>query len=103
MIKVIEGYELRPGADIQPLFVKLRSYAMTFPGFISAEHIRSLRGVPVSALLYNWEKLENWELWESSKVRQRMLEEADRFAVSPPRVTVYEVVATSGWAYTKLE
>jgi hypothetical protein len=30
MIKVIEGYELKQSADIQPVFQKLRSYAMTF-------------------------------------------------------------------------
>ncbi len=101
MIKVIEGYELKPGADIQPLFVKLRSYAMTFPGFISAEHIRSLRGAPIAALLYNWEKLENWELWESSKLRQQMLEEAQKFTTSQPRITIYEVIPTSAWTYTK--
>jgi len=59
MIKVIEGYELKKGADIQPLFLKLRSCAMTFPGFVSAEHIRSVKGSPISALLYNWAKLEH--------------------------------------------
>jgi hypothetical protein len=59
MIKVIEGYELKKGADIQPLFLKLRSYAMTFPGFVSAEHIRSVKGTSIAALLYNWERLED--------------------------------------------
>ena len=53
MMKVIEDYELRKGADKQPLFLKLRSYTMTSPGFISAEHIRSMKGSPIDALLYN--------------------------------------------------
>jgi len=103
MIKVIEGYELKKGADIQPLFLKLRSCAMTFPGFISAEHIRSMKGSSISALLYNWARLENWEAWEGSKLRQQMLHEAEALFVSKPRVTIYEVIPTSAWTYTGLK
>jgi heme-degrading monooxygenase HmoA len=101
MIKVIEGYELKQGADIQPLFLKLRSYAMTFLGFISAEHIRSVKGSSISALLYNWKGLEDWEAWESSKLRQQILQEAEALLISEPRVTIYEVMPTSAWTYTK--
>jgi antibiotic biosynthesis monooxygenase (ABM) superfamily enzyme len=100
MIKVIEGYELKKGSDIQTLFLKLRSYAMTFPGFISAEHIRSMKGSSISALLYNWKGLENWDAWESSKLRQQMLQEAEALLVSEPRITIYEVIPTSAWTYT---
>jgi heme-degrading monooxygenase HmoA len=101
MIKVIEGYELKTGADIQPVFLKLRSYALTFPGFISTEHIRSVKGNPIAALLYNWKRLEDWEAWESSKLRQEILQEADELLVSKPRITIYEVMPTSAWTYTK--
>jgi heme-degrading monooxygenase HmoA len=101
MIKVIEGYELKQGADIQPLFLKLRSYAMTFPGFISAEHIKSVRGTPIAALLYNWRTREDWEAWESSKLRQQLLQESEPLLASEPRITMYEVVPTSAWTYTK--
>ena len=59
MIKVIEGYELKRDADIQPMFLKLRSYAITFRGFISVEYIKSVKGSPIAALLYNWERLED--------------------------------------------
>lgn len=100
MIKVIEGYELKKGVDIQPLFLKLRSYAMTLPGFISVEHIRSMKGTSISALLYNWERRENWEAWESSKLRQQILQETEEFLVSKPRITIYEVIPTSAWTYT---
>lgn len=103
MIKVIEGYELKKGADIQSLFLKLRSYAMTFPGFISAEHIRSVKGTSIAALLYNWEKPENWEAWESSKLRQQVIQEVEAFFVSKPRVTVYEVMPTSAWTHTGIK
>jgi heme-degrading monooxygenase HmoA len=69
MIKVIVSCELKKGAGIQPVFLKLRSHAMTFPGFISAENIMSLKDTSIVALLYNWERLEDWDEWESSKIR----------------------------------
>ncbi len=103
MIKVIVGYELKEGADIQPILLKLRSYALTFPGFISAEHIRSVKEPSIVALLYNWERLENWETWESSKISQQMLREAEALLVSEPRVTVYTIMPTSAWTYTGRE
>lgn len=76
---------------------------MTFPGFINAEHIRSVKGTSIVALLYNWEKLGNWEAWESSKLRQQIVKEAEPFLVSEPRVTIYEVIPTSAWTYTGLQ
>ncbi len=100
MIKVIEGYELKKGADIQPIFLKLRSYAMSFPGFVSVEHIRSAKGSVIAALLYNWEGLQNWQAWESSKLRQQILREAEELLASEPRITIYEVIPTSAWTYT---
>jgi heme-degrading monooxygenase HmoA len=102
MIKVIKGYEFKKGADMQPIFLKLRSYAMTLPGFISVEHIRSVKGNSVAALLYNWEGLQNWEAWGSSKLRQQILQEAEALMASEPRITIYEVVLTSAWIYTGL-
>jgi len=89
MMKVIEGYELRKDADVQPLFPKLRSYAMTFPGFVSAEHIRSMKGSPIAALQCNWKRLGDWEAWESSKLRQQMLGEAETLLASKPRIKRY--------------
>jgi heme-degrading monooxygenase HmoA len=100
MIKVIEGYELKKGGDIQPIFLKLRSCAMTFPGFISVEHIKSVKGTYISALLYNWTRVADWNAWEGSKLRQQILQETEALLVSKPRITIYEVVPTSAWAYT---
>lgn len=103
MIKVIVGYELKEGADIQPILLKLRSYALTFPGFISSEHIRSVKDTAIVALLYNWERLENWEAWASSKISQQILQEAKALLASEPRITVYNIMPASAWTYTGLD
>jgi heme-degrading monooxygenase HmoA len=107
MIKVIEGYELKKDGDIQPVFLKLRSCALTFPGYISAENIRSadntrnVQDTSIVALLYNWDRLGDWEAWKGSKLRQRILKEIEPLLASEPRITIYEVVPTSAGTYTK--
>ena len=102
MLKVIVGYELKEGADIQPLLLKLRSYALTFPGFISAEHIRSVKNTSIVALLYNWDTLASWEAWESSKISRQLLNEVEDFLVEEPRITAYTLIPTSPWTHTGL-
>jgi len=99
MIKVIVGYELKEGADIQPILVKLRSYALTFPGFISAEHVRSVHNPAIVALFYNWDRLEAWEAWQSSKISRQLLKEAEEHLVSEPRITAYTLLPTSAWTH----
>ena len=103
MIKVIIGYKLKKGADIQPILLKLRSYAMTFPGFVGAENLVSKKDNSIVAMQTNWERLEDWKTWESSKVRQQILREAETLLVEEPKVTIYKIMPTSGWAYTRLK
>ncbi len=97
MIKVIVGYEMKEGADMQSILLKLRSYALTFPGFVSAEHVRSVKNPSVVALLYNWEAIENWEAWESSRISRQLMKEAEEFLAAEPRITAYTVMPTSAW------
>jgi heme-degrading monooxygenase HmoA len=101
MIKVIVSYELKKGADMQPVFLKLRSYAMTFPGFISAENIVSMEDASIAALVYNWERPEDWDAWRNSKVRQQIVQEAEALLVSEPKITAYMIMPTSTWTYPR--
>ena len=39
MIKVVTGHKVKEGADIQPILLKLRSHAMQYPGYVSAENL----------------------------------------------------------------
>ena len=97
MIKVIVGYKVKEGADIQPILVNLRTNAMTFPGFISAENLYSEIDNSIVAISMSWEKLEYWKEWESSNVRQRILQDANTLLVEEPRITIYRLIPTTGW------
>ena len=97
MIRVIVGYKLKKGADMQPILMKLRSHAMGFPGFISAENLQNEKDSSVVAVIQTWERSEDWKAWESSKVRQSILQEAKTLLAEDLRVTVYRVTPTIGW------
>ena len=103
MVKVIIGYKLKQGADIQPILLRLRSYAVTFPGFVGAENLRSERDPAIVVMQSNWLELKDWKTWESSKIRQQILKDAQSLLEDEPRVTVYMIMPTSGWVYTKLK
>jgi len=102
MIKVIVGYRVKVGADIQPALLKLRSYAITFSGFISAENLISTQDNTLFAIGYTWESIENWKNWENTKVRKQILKEIEGFLRETPRITIYRVLPTTGWTYTHL-
>lgn len=97
MIKVIVGYRLRSGADIIPILLKLRSGAMTYPGFIGSENLISEQDTSVVATISSWQKVEDWRLWESSMTRQDILREAEKLLVEEPKVTLYTIIPTIRW------
>ena len=98
MIKAIIGYKVRKGSDIEPVLNKLRAHAMTYPGFIAAENLRSEKESTIVAMIQSWDKLEDWTAWEMSTIRKSIIEEARPLILDEPRVTVYRVMATRGWA-----
>ena len=103
MIKVITGYRLKVGADIQPVLMKLRSYAMTLPGFVGAENLVNVPDDTIVAMTSIWENVENWKTWENTKVRKQILKEAEGFIIEQPRITIYKIMPTTGWTYTHLD
>ncbi len=66
MIKVIRGYELKNGVDIESIFLKLRSHALTYPGYVGGENLVSEQNSRIVAMLSTWESAEQWRLWETS-------------------------------------
>ena len=97
MIKVIIGYKLKDGADIQPVLLKLRSHAMTYPGFVGAENLLSEQDFSIVASVSTWEGVENWRVWEDSKISQEVFREAGPLLVEEPKVTIYRIMPTVRW------
>ena len=94
MIKVVVGHKLKVGADIQPTLMKLRSHAMTYPGFISAENLINVHDNSIVFVLYTWSRIEDWHLWENTTIRKKILEEANALLCEQPRVKIYRVLGS---------
>jgi antibiotic biosynthesis monooxygenase (ABM) superfamily enzyme len=103
LIAVIVGYKLKTGTDIQSILMKLRSHAMTYGGFIKAENLISTKDKTIAAIIYSWDKIEDWHIWENSSIRQEILHQADALLLEQPRITVYKVMPTTGWVHNILD
>jgi len=97
VIKVIVGYKVKKGKDIGPILLKLRSHAMTYPGFVGAENLMSEKDISIVAVVSTWTKAEDWELWEKSIVRRKLLQQAETLLVEEPKVTIYRTATTTRW------
>ena len=97
MVKVIVGYKVKKGADIQPILLKLRSHAMQYPGFVGAENFVSGKVGPIIMVIYTWQSTNDWKEWEKSRIRQELLKEAKTLLEDEPKVTIYTVAPTVRW------
>jgi heme-degrading monooxygenase HmoA len=97
MIKVIIGYKVKSGSDIESTMFKLRQHAMTFPGYVSSENLLSQSDRSIFAMVQTWETLDDWKAWEPSAIRRQIHEEAKALLQEEPRVTVYRVISTRGF------
>ena len=97
MIKVLMGYKLKEDVDIAPFLLKLRSHAMTYPGFVEAENLLSDQDSSIVAMISTWERSEDWKLWESSRISQDLHREAEALLEEEPKVTTYMIIPTVRW------
>ena len=94
MIKVIEGHKGKPSVTMQPLFLKFRGAAMQYPGFIGAENLVNRIDGSIVLFISTRDTLENWRLWENSRVRTELYQEAEELSADDPRVSIFTLVPT---------
>ena len=97
MLKVIIGYKTKPGADILPMLVKLRSHAMTFPGYVGAENLMNNHDVSIVAIITTWEDVEFFRDWEKSRRRLAIMKEFEGLLAEEPKVSVFRLIPTKKW------
>ncbi|MGE5839761.1 MAG: antibiotic biosynthesis monooxygenase family protein [Deltaproteobacteria bacterium] len=64
-------------AKLLPLFVELRSKAMTQPGYISGETLRNVNDPEEFVVISTWQSVETWKTWEASKGRAEIQKKID--------------------------
>ena len=97
MIKVINGYKLKQGADLQPVLLKLREHAMSFPGYLGADTLVNDKDSSIVAIITTWGSVEQWRDWQESRRRGEIMKEAEPLLEGELRVSVYRVLQTARW------
>jgi heme-degrading monooxygenase HmoA len=97
MIKGIIGYKVLRYKDVEPILMKLRSHAMQYPGYVSAENLVSEKDFSVVMMITTWETIENWRAWSESRITKDLLRQAKEVAVGTARLTAYRTMPTLEW------
>jgi len=97
VIKGIIGYKVLSYKDVEPILMRLRSYAMQYPGFVGAENLVSEEDFSVVIMITTWETIENWRAWVESKGTRDLLRQAKEVAVGTARLTAYRTMPTVEW------
>jgi len=97
MIKGIIGYKVLRYKDVEPILMKLRSHAMQYPGFISAENLVSEEDFSIVMMITTWQTIENWRMWAESKITQDLLRQAKAVVMGSARLTAYRTMPTTEW------
>lgn len=97
MLKVIIGYKIKPGADILPMLAKLRSHAMTYPGYVGAENLMNNHDVSIVAIITTWEDADYFRDWEKSRTRLAIMKEFKGLLAEEPKVSIFRIIPTKKW------
>ena len=97
MIKGIIGYKVKNYKDLEPILLKLRSHAMQYPGFVSAENLVSDVDSSIVIVISTWVSIENWRSWVQSRITQDLLRQAEALLKEKSRITAYSIMPTAEW------
>ena len=92
MIKGIIGCRVRKDKDIEPILLKLKSHAMQYPSFRGVENLVSEKNISIVAMVSTWETLENWRIWEESRITQELLRQDGALLLEEPQITTYRMM-----------
>jgi len=97
MIKGVIGYKVLSYKDVEPILMKLRSHAMQYKGFVSAENLVSEEDFSVVVMISTWETIENWRTWVESRITRDLLRQAKAVVAGAARITAYRTMPTVEW------
>jgi len=97
MIKGIIGYKVLSYKDVEPILMQLRSHAMQYPGFVSAENLVSEEDFSVVVMISTWETIESWRTWAESRITKDLLRQAKAVVMGAARITAYRTMPTVKW------
>ncbi len=97
MIKVIVGFKKKKSANIEPVLMKLRSNAMTYPGLVSTESLVKQEDDSIVVFSNVWDNTNSWKKWYESKLSQSLFNEIEPLLEEKPRVNIYHIIPEADW------
>ena len=98
MIKIITEYKVKKGGYIQPILAELRTAAMQYPGFVSAENLLNEGDIHNIVVISTWQTLDDWRAWEESIIGTNLYQQSEALLVEKPKVVIYRIMPTQKWA-----
>ncbi len=93
MIKVIVERQLKSWEDIGRLLFDLHMKAVQQKGHISYETLINPGDNRQIVVISNWETLEDWQSWQSSKKRAEIASKIDHLLSEKERIKIYDVIS----------
>jgi heme-degrading monooxygenase HmoA len=97
MIKVIDKFKLKSGADIRPTLMKMRTDMITYVGFLGVEHLIDVKNETHVSVISSWDRIEDWTVWETSKVRKAILHEAEMVLLEESKYYIFKQMPLIHW------
>ena len=90
-IRVFIRRRVAPDKELKllELIKGLRSLAVAQPGYISGETLRSVANSDEYLVISNWQTVEDWNAWESSRQRREIQSQIDALLGEETRYEAY--------------
>ena len=99
MIRVIVERQLKNGGDIGRLLTELHMIAVLQKGHVSNETWINARNERDITVFSTWQRLEDWNAWESSKERAKILKKIGPILAEEAQVKIYEIMSPGEYEY----
>ena len=76
-IFILRKVEHEKEADLKPYLIKLRSLAMTQPGYISGETLLNYDDPDDYLVISSWKTVEDWNSWIENEARMEVQDKID--------------------------
>jgi antibiotic biosynthesis monooxygenase (ABM) superfamily enzyme len=75
--------------ELIPLFQRLRTLAMTHPGYISGETLKRVDSPGQYMVISTWQSIDNWRRWVTSKERTQIQNQIDALVKEKTHYEIY--------------
>ncbi len=94
MIRVIIKRQVKEARSMVELLRQLRIAALPQPGYVSGETLINTEDKNIITVISTWRTLEDWQKWEASEQRERIIRQVETLLAAPSLTETYEISST---------